>query len=172
MRSIDKYLGKRLKRLRRASEKTLEQVAKESGLSKSYLSLLERGERPIREKTAYRLTAVFGVPAETLVPDAASTAVILGEPKLGARLELEDFVLIDARHGEISIGDDCLFMTGATVLSRCTNLQEKNLLTGFVKIGNKVVLGPGAVVMPGVEVGDGEQLKAGEIRYKVRRMGE
>ncbi|GIT79778.1 hypothetical protein LLS1_14470 [Leifsonia sp. LS1] len=55
-----------LRELRRREGQTLRSAASELGLAPSQLSRIERGERPVGEQTAQRLSDYYRVPAEVI----------------------------------------------------------------------------------------------------------
>lgn len=59
--------GKRVRSLRRILEMTQERLAKETGLSVSYIGLLERGKRKPSAETVYQLCVAMGAPADHLL---------------------------------------------------------------------------------------------------------
>lgn len=70
------HLGERLRALRKAKEYTLEQVAILSGLSKSFISMLENGQTNISASKLDRLTSLFGLRASDVLSDASGSPLI------------------------------------------------------------------------------------------------
>jgi transcriptional regulator with XRE-family HTH domain len=60
------------RRIRRARELTQGEVASRVGISQSYLSALERGERPVRAARIQDLARALRVPASALLEGEAS----------------------------------------------------------------------------------------------------
>jgi transcriptional regulator with XRE-family HTH domain len=60
-------LGKRLRLLRLAQELTQDQVALATGISRSFVSLLEHGARGVDIVRLVRLARLFGIPIHELV---------------------------------------------------------------------------------------------------------
>ncbi len=69
-------LGLRLHAVRRAHGLTLAQVASLSGLSKSFVSMLENGHTNVSATRLQRLAAVFGLKITDFLPDEASRALV------------------------------------------------------------------------------------------------
>ena len=69
-------LGLRLHAVRRAHGLTLAQVAERSGLSKSFVSMLENGRTNVSATRLQRLVAVFGLKTTDFLPDEASRALV------------------------------------------------------------------------------------------------
>ncbi len=69
-------LGRRLRALRLGHGYTLSQLARHSGLSKSFLSMLENGHTNISLTRLKRLAAVFGLGVADLIPDEAARALV------------------------------------------------------------------------------------------------
>ena len=62
--------------MRRAHGLTLAQVAARSGLSKSFVSMLENGHTNVSATRLQRLAAVFGLKTTDFLPDEASRALV------------------------------------------------------------------------------------------------
>ncbi len=69
-------LGLRLHAVRRAHGLTLAQVASLSGLSKSFVSMLENGRTNVSASRLQRLAAVFGLKTTDFLPDEVSRALV------------------------------------------------------------------------------------------------
>jgi transcriptional regulator with XRE-family HTH domain len=69
-------LGLRLRALRLGHGYTLSQLASYSGLSKSFLSMLENGYTNVSVTRLQRLAAVFGLGVADLVPEEAARAPV------------------------------------------------------------------------------------------------
>lgn len=69
-------LGLRLRAVRRAHGLTLAEVAERSGLSKSFVSMLENGHTNVSATRLQRLSAVFGLKTTDFLPDEASRALV------------------------------------------------------------------------------------------------
>ncbi len=59
--ALDEPIGPRLRRLRRLRGATLNEVAREVGISHSFLSMLERGKADVSLSRLARLAAIYGV---------------------------------------------------------------------------------------------------------------
>src|SRR4051794_24293919 len=70
-------LGRQLRTLRRTRGFSLSQVAEATGISKSFLSLLEAGKSDITIGRLMRLVEFFGVTIGDLLPDADAGAQIV-----------------------------------------------------------------------------------------------
>jgi acetyltransferase-like isoleucine patch superfamily enzyme len=71
--------------------------------------------------------------------------------KVGRRVQINTAIIGDSNL--IEIGDDTVIGGDATVVGH--SAEKGNLVTGRVKIGSRVTVGLMAMVMPGVEIGDG-----------------
>jgi transcriptional regulator with XRE-family HTH domain len=65
-------LGRRVRAIRLASGLTIGELAERSGLSKSFISMLENGKTNISATRLQRLAAVFGLGAADFLPDEAT----------------------------------------------------------------------------------------------------
>src|SRR4051794_29100787 len=59
--ALGEPIGPRLRRLRRLRGATLNEVAREAGISHSFLSMLERGKADVALSRLARLAAIYGV---------------------------------------------------------------------------------------------------------------
>lgn len=66
-------LAAEIRRLRQARGWSLSTLAEESGLHRTSLGLLERGERRLTIDSAERLANAFGIPLWQLIKDAGSS---------------------------------------------------------------------------------------------------
>jgi transcriptional regulator with XRE-family HTH domain len=71
--ALDKGLGRSLHKLRREHHLSLKQVADASGMSASFLSLVENGRTDITVSRLQRLTRFYGVQLSDLVHEEGST---------------------------------------------------------------------------------------------------
>jgi len=69
-----KHIGKRIRKLRKAQHKTLQQVAAESGLSVGFLSQVERNLTGITLSSLVNVARALGVPLHDLVDQPPQTA--------------------------------------------------------------------------------------------------
>ena len=69
-------LGHRLRAVRRARGYTLAEVAMLSGMSKSFLSMLETGKTNVAAKRLQRLAAVYDLTIADLLPDESSPGLV------------------------------------------------------------------------------------------------
>ncbi|MFX0135972.1 MAG: acyltransferase [Candidatus Hodarchaeota archaeon] len=65
----------------------------------------------------------------------------------------------------LSIGNDTVFGMGANVT--CTQFFEDELYIGPINIGNNVLIGAGAAILPGVTIGDNSIITPGVVHYDV-----
>jgi len=65
----------------------------------------------------------------------------------------------------LSIGAETVFGMGS--VATCTQMFEDELYIGPVKIGKNVLIGAGAVIMPGVSIGDNSIITPGVVHYDV-----
>lgn len=177
-----KTFAEKLRAVRRAAGFSQAELARRVGLSVSSLSRFEArpAQRRLPDATTVRaLAAALDLdPAELETPDlvlngrytgrlacraghsgwspkhVAESAVIAGVPKVGQGTTIGHFAVLDASHGEITIGEDCEIGDGVRILTRAVR-KNGNALTGSVKCGRNVVIGSNAVVLPGVELADG-----------------
>ncbi|MBB6097075.1 transcriptional regulator with XRE-family HTH domain [Deinobacterium chartae] len=63
-------LGERIRALRLARGYTLQQVAERSGCSRSFLSMLERGQTDVSARLLQRIAQTFDLTASDLLPDS------------------------------------------------------------------------------------------------------
>lgn len=84
------YLGHRLRALRLAHGYTLQQVGERSGLSRSFLSMLENGRTNISATRLQKLAGVFGLSLSDLLPDEGARSP-LHVVRAGEGEQLEGF---------------------------------------------------------------------------------
>lgn len=85
---------------------------------------------------------------------------------MGAKIG-ENVQINSARVGDLSlleIGDNSVIGGGATVI--CHLFEKEGLKVRRVRIGNNVIVGLNAIVMPGAELGDGCVIAAGALVTK------
>jgi acetyltransferase-like isoleucine patch superfamily enzyme len=87
--------------------------------------------------------------------------------KLGARVQINTAVIGDSNL--IEIGDDTVIGGDVTLVAH--SAEHGNLVTERVKIGSRVTVGLMAVIMPGVEIGDGAMIAANAILPKGTKVG-
>ena len=95
---------------------------------------------------------------------------IYGKPKIGKNVWVGPFVVLDGTGG-LTIGDGCDISCGVMIFTHSTHLRcvsKKNMDTEKkpVKIGNYVYVGSGAIVLPGVAIGDNSVIGAGAVVSK------
>ncbi len=61
----------------------------------------------------------------------------------------------------ITVGDHAIIGYDATVL--CHEFLQDEYRTGEVEIGERVMIGAGAIVLPGVRIGDGARVAANSL---------
>jgi transcriptional regulator with XRE-family HTH domain len=86
--SISIALGQRIKAMRAQSALTLEQLSKQSGVSRAMLSTIERGEKSPTLPIIVRIASGFGISLSSLLgaePDPASVVVIRAAKRLTFR---------------------------------------------------------------------------------------
>lgn len=69
-------LGHRLRAVRRARGYTLAEVAKQAGVSKSFLSMLETGKTDVSAHRLQRLASVYDLTVSDLLPDERSRGLV------------------------------------------------------------------------------------------------
>ncbi len=94
-----------------------------------------------------------------------------GELRIGRDVRAEDFVHIGAA-GRVEIGDLCLIASFVYItdhdhgMGGSAKISSEPLVVSPVRIGRRVWLGHGAVVLKGVTVGDGAVVAAGAVVTK------
>ncbi|MBY0469229.1 MAG: XRE family transcriptional regulator [Burkholderiaceae bacterium] len=86
--AISQALGQRIKALRARSGLTLEQLSRQSGVSRAMLSTIERGEKSPTLPIIVRIAAGFGISLSRLLgaePDPSSVAVVRAEQRIAFR---------------------------------------------------------------------------------------
>lgn len=66
--------GKRVREIRQARGMSQEELAFESGLHRTYISSVERGERNIAIINMHKIAKALGVDLRDLIPDTADNA--------------------------------------------------------------------------------------------------
>ncbi|MHA1298854.1 MAG: hypothetical protein ACTSO9_05360 [Candidatus Helarchaeota archaeon] len=69
---------------------------------------------------------------------------------------------------KISIGENTILNVGTVILCHEFSLDDNNLYVGDVKIGNNVTILPGAIILPGVTIGDNALVGPGFYAYDVK----
>ena len=92
-----------------------------------------------------------------------------GSVKLGARVELGDYVVIWGGGG-LEIGDDTMIAAQTVITTlghnRSQSAFRETLTRGPIVIGKNVWVGAGAVILPGVTIGDNSIIAAGAVVTK------
>lgn len=86
--------------------------------------------------------------------------------KVGKNFQCASSVFIDPAHCFlVSIGDDCTFTSKVHILAHDASTKKHLGYTkiGKVDIGNRVFLGVGTIVLPGVSIGDDVIVGAGSV---------
>lgn len=87
--------------------------------------------------------------------------------KVGARVQINTAVVGDSNL--IEIGDDTVIGGDVTLVAHAA--ERGDLVTERVRIGSRVTVGLMAVIMPGVEIGDGAVIAANAILKKGTKVG-
>jgi acetyltransferase-like isoleucine patch superfamily enzyme len=95
---------------------------------------------------------------------------VYGKPKVGKNVWVGPFVVLDGTGG-LTIGDGCDISCGAMIFThsthlRCVSKRNMDVEKKPVKIGNYVYVGSGAIVLPGVTIGDNSVIGAGAVVSK------
>lgn len=181
--------AEQLRRAREAAGYSMADLARLSGVSPTSLSRYETTDPAKRRLPSgpvlSLLARVLGVSRATLeTPDVlprarthlacrakhagwlpaqvAATAVIAGTPRVGEGTTIGHFVLLDALHDSIEVGNNCKIEHGAHLLTRVVG-KYGNVLTGPVTCGNNVTIGSHAVLLPGSELADDAVVLPGVI---------
>ena len=72
---------------------------------------------------------------------------------------------IDCSH-HISIGDDCAMADGVRIMDESFHSVDSQIGGGEIKIGHNVWIATGAMILPGVKIGDGAIVAAGAVVAK------
>lgn len=72
---------------------------------------------------------------------------------------------IDCSH-HISIGNDCAIADDVRIMDNSWHAVNSQIGRGDTKIGNKVWIATGAMILPGVKIGDGAIVAAGAVVTK------
>jgi len=89
--------------------------------------------------------------------------------KMGKRVTIMSGVIIDPSHcWHIEIGNDVILSPHVHILAHdaSTKLFLDHTRVANVKIGNKVFIGAGSIVLPGVTIGDNVVIGAGSVITK------
>lgn len=84
---------------------------------------------------------------------------LLGVARLGKHVQINSKFCADL--SLLEIGDGSVIGGHATVIGH--SFEREKLILKKVKIGRQVVVGLNAVILPGVEIGDGALIAAGAI---------
>ena len=118
------------------------------------------GVKTIRNKVKHRILQGLGLGCET--PEMLrKRGVVVGE-------RVKNFGVIDNGHGYlVEIGDD-VTISAARILTHdeSTKIWLGKTKIGRVKIGNRVFIGAGSLILPNVEIGDDVIIGAGSIVNK------
>jgi acetyltransferase-like isoleucine patch superfamily enzyme len=95
---------------------------------------------------------------------------IYGKPEVGKNVWIGPFVVLDGTGG-LTIGDGCDISCGVMIFThsthlRCISKRNMDIVKKPVKIGNYVYVGSGAVILPGVTIGDNSVVGAGAVVTK------
>jgi len=89
-----------------------------------------------------------------------------GQVRIGARCSLCEYVHIWG-NGGVSLGDDVLVASHTIITSAAHDVSARcfrsTLVAKPISIGNNVWIGGGAIILPGVKVGDGAIIAAGSV---------
>jgi acetyltransferase-like isoleucine patch superfamily enzyme len=92
---------------------------------------------------------------------------IYGKPRIGKGVWIGFFTLLDGTGG-LDIGDGCDISVGAQLYShsthaRCVSGRKLDIVRRPTRIGKCVFIGPNAIVMAGVNIGDHCVIGAGSV---------
>lgn len=89
--------------------------------------------------------------------------------KIGRRCNILPGVIIDPSHAwHIVIGDDVILAPRVHILAHDASMKSHLGYTriGKVSIGNRVFIGAGSIILPGVSIGDNSVIGAGSVVTK------
>ncbi len=106
-----------------------------------------------------------------LLPDSTSDSPRPSAIRIGAGTAINEFNNIRAAGSEILIGDNCLVSQYVSIIGSNHSIargqriceQPWEMAKAGVRIGNDVWIGTHAVILPGVEIGDGAVVGAGSV---------
>jgi len=114
-----------------------------------------------------KLKSIFKQAGEMLIIEQGFHCDYGNKIRFGDRVYLNiNCTLLDG--GEIEIGNDVLIGPNVQILTinhpmiSLERLERKNLASN-VSIGNNVWIGAGAIILPGLEIGDGAVIAAGSV---------
>jgi acetyltransferase-like isoleucine patch superfamily enzyme len=92
---------------------------------------------------------------------------VIGKPKIGKGVWIGFFTLLDASGG-LEIGDGCDISVGAQIYShtthaRCASGRKRDIIKKPTRIGDCVFIGPNAIILAGVTIGDHCVIGAGAV---------
>lgn len=88
--------------------------------------------------------------------------------KIGQDSIIGEWVVLDGRDG-LTIGDHVDIATGAMIYNSQHDINDSEFFrakTSPVEIGNYVFIGPRAIILPGVKIGEGAVIAAGAVVTK------
>ena len=106
-----------------------------------------------------------------LLPDPNSPNVTRSSLMIGRRVAINEFNNIRVSGAQIQIGDSCLISQFVSIIGSNHSIEKNtpirdqrwDLSKPFIKIGNDVWIGVNAVILPGVQIGDGSIIAAGSV---------
>jgi acetyltransferase-like isoleucine patch superfamily enzyme len=92
---------------------------------------------------------------------------LYGRPNVGKNVWVGPFVVLDGTGG-LTIGDGCDISCGVMIFThsthlRCVSKGNMEIMKKPVKIGNYVYIGSGAIILPGITIGDHSIIGAGSV---------
>jgi acetyltransferase-like isoleucine patch superfamily enzyme len=85
-----------------------------------------------------------------------------GNITIGDDVSIGSNVILEAQ-APIFIGDLALIASDVKIITAAHNMSKRSLITSPVKIGRNCWLGTGAIILPGVTIGDGVTIGAGAV---------
>jgi acetyltransferase-like isoleucine patch superfamily enzyme len=97
------------------------------------------------------------------------SSLVFGNVKVGKNCWIGPFTILDGSFGELSIGDNSHISAGTQIYTHDTVnkvIENKDIKTGFVKIGNNCYIGPNVIISLNVTIGNNVTIGANSFVNK------